>query len=233
MKLLPKVSKVGWVVGLAMAAGAVSAAGAQSEEHGRKWKPLPPTSHIVVTVLKGFNGKPLPNAAVIFHAVREGKNDGNLEVKTNPDGQAIIDVIEQGSQVTVQVIASGFATVAQELKVDAPTEALEIKLQRPRAQISEYMDNDGKPSDVKPGVQEPPHPVKPTTTLPPTTLTAPSGNGPKDPTQPTAVPGPLNAPPGAVTIPVQPGAPLPTVPTTTTDPATPPQNGSTQTGSPQ
>jgi len=167
MKQVLGMAKVGWVLGLVMAAGAVSAAGAQSEEHGRKWKPLPPTSHIVVTVVKGFNGKPLPNAAVIFHAVREGKNDGNLEVKTNPDGQAIIDVIEQGSHVTVQVIASGFATVAQEIDVDGPTKALEIKLQRPRAQVSEYVDNDGKPAEVKPGVQEPPHPVKPPPPPPP------------------------------------------------------------------
>jgi hypothetical protein len=33
---------------------------------------MPPTAHIVVTVEKGFNGKPLMNAAVVFHAVRNG-----------------------------------------------------------------------------------------------------------------------------------------------------------------
>ncbi len=170
--------KVGWVVGLLTVVGAVSVAGAQSEVHGRKWKPLPPTAHIVVTVVKGFNGKPLPNAAVVFHAVRDGKNDGNLEVKTNPDGQAIIDVIEQGSHVTVQVIASGFATVAQDIDVDGPTKALEIKLQRPRAQISEYVDNDGKPAQVKPGIQEPAHAVQPGQTA-----AAPTGT-PKDPATP-------------------------------------------------
>ncbi len=221
-------AKGGWALGLVAAMGLVSAAGAQSDEHGRKWKPLPPTAHIEITVVKGFNGKPLPNAAVIFHAVRDGKNDGNLEVKTNPEGKAIIDVIEQGSHVTVQVIASGFATIAQEIDVDAPTKELEIKLQRPKAQISEYVDNDGKAAEVKPGIQEPAHPLQPA----PAPAPAPAGT-PKDPTQPTAVPGPLNAPPGSVTIPVQPGAPLPVVPTTTTDPATPPQTGSAQTGSPQ
>jgi hypothetical protein len=222
--------KTGWALGLAMVGGAVSVAGAQTEVHGRNWKPLPPTAHIEVLVLKGFNGKPLPNAAVVFHAVRDGKNDGNLEVKTNPEGKAIIDVIEIGSHVTVQVIAPGFATSATEMEVDGPTKAMEVKLIRPREQISEYEDNDGKASVLKPGIQEPPHPVKQPATPP---LVAPSGVGPKDPTQPTAVPGPLNAPPGAVTIPVQPGAPLPVVPTQTTDPATPPQTGSVQTGTPQ
>jgi hypothetical protein len=170
MKMVLGVSKIGWVAGLGLALAMVPVAGAQSDEHGRKWKPLPPTAHIVVTVLKGFNGKPLPNAAVVFHAVRDGKEDGNLEVKTNPEGQAIIDVIEVGSQVTVQVIASGFATVAQQLDVDTPTKVLEIKLQRPVAQVSKYVDNDGKPADVKPGIQEPHHgvaPVAPTPSAPP------------------------------------------------------------------
>jgi hypothetical protein len=69
---------------------AVSADKAQSEQHGRKYKPMPPTAHMVVTVQKGFNGKPLVNAAVVFHAVRDGKEDGNLEVKTDEDGKATI-----------------------------------------------------------------------------------------------------------------------------------------------
>jgi hypothetical protein len=144
---------------------AVHGAVAQSEQHGRKYKPMPPTAHMVVTVQKGFNGKPLMNAAVIFHAVREGKEDGNLEVKTDEDGKATIDVIEIGSHVNVQVIANGFATYAQELDVDGPSKELLVKMQRPVAQISKYTDNDGKPADVKPGVQEPAHPLaaKPST----------------------------------------------------------------------
>ena len=136
-------------------------ASAQSQGHGRKWKPIPPTAHIVVTVVKGFNGKPMPNAAVIFHALRDGRDDGNLEVKTDPEGKATIDVIEIGSQLTVQVIADGFATTAQDMNVDGPSKTLEIKLVRPRAQVSTYTDNQGKPSSVKPGVQEPDHPLPP------------------------------------------------------------------------
>jgi hypothetical protein len=178
MKQALGLAKTKLALGVVMAAAMVSVAGAQSAVHGRNWKPLPPTAHVVVTVLKGFNGKPLPNAAVVFHAVRDGKNDGNLEVKTNPEGKAIIDVIEVGSHVTVQVIASGFATSATEMDVDGPDKELEVKLIRPREQISKYTDNDGKDSGLQPGVQEPPHPVKPTAPL--TT----------DPTAPTAVPAP-------------------------------------------
>jgi hypothetical protein len=154
---------------------AVTTARAQSEEHGRKFKPMPPTAHMVVTVEKGFNGKPLVNAAVVFHAVRDGKNDGNLEVKTDEDGKATIDVIEIGSHVTVQVIANGFATYAQEMDVDTASKELVIKMQRPVAQISKYTDNDGKAADVKPGVQEPAHPLPPpgAKTSPVTTGTPP------------------------------------------------------------
>ena len=152
---------MGRAVGLATALAMTVVAGAQRDEHGRKWKPLPATAHIVVSVTKGFNGKPLPNAAVVFHAVRDGKDDGNLEVKTDPEGKATIDVIEVGSHLTVQVIASGFATSAQELDVDGPTKTLEVKLIRPRAQVSQYEDNDGRDAQVKPGIQESPQSLKP------------------------------------------------------------------------
>lgn len=140
---------------------AATTASAQDAEHGRKYKPMPPTAHITVTVEKGFNSKPIMNAAVIFHATRDGRNDGNLEVKTDEDGKAVIDVIEIGSKVNVQVIANGFATSAQEIQVDSPSKDLLVKMLRPRAQISGYTDDEGKPSQVKPGVQEPPHPQTP------------------------------------------------------------------------
>ena len=161
MNLVLRSVQMGRAVGLATALAMTLVAGAQRDGHGRKWKPLPATAHIVVTVSKGFNGKPLPNAAVVFHAVRDGKDDGNLEVKTDPEGKATIDVIEVGSHLTVQVIASGFATSAQELDVDGPTKTLEVKLIRPRAQVSQYEDNDGRAAQVKPGIQESPQSSKP------------------------------------------------------------------------
>jgi len=143
-----------------VSAGALHAQGKQ-EVHGRKWKPLPPLAHIVVTVEKGYNGRPLSNAAVVFHATRDGENDGNLEVKTDQDGRATLDLIEVGTNVVVQVIAPGFATYAESLNVDSANKELLVKLQRPKAQVSLYEDNDGKASQRKPGVQEPPSSKKP------------------------------------------------------------------------
>src|SRR5271168_5118568 len=86
-------------------------------KHGRKYKAPPETSHIEVTVIKGFNKKPIMNAAVIFHPIKDGKDEGNLEVKTDPDGKAVIDVIPTGSRVRIQVIANGFATFADDYVV--------------------------------------------------------------------------------------------------------------------
>jgi cell division septation protein DedD len=119
---------------------------------------------------------------VVFHAVRNGQNDGNLEVKTDPDGKAAIDVIEIGSQVTVQVIANGFATYASDIAVDSPTKELLVKLQRPKAQVSDYEDNDSKPAPVTPSsiVQEHvvPKPASPPAAPPaPVTKVPPAPNG--------------------------------------------------------
>ena len=135
-----------------LAATAMPALNAQ--EHGRKWQPPPPTAPVVVNVLKGFNGKPFENAGVVFHAVRNGKDDGNLEVKTDPDGNARIDVLEVGSHVLVQVIATGYATAATEFDLPAEGKQLTVRLNRPQAQVSQFEDNDGKASQTKPGVQE-------------------------------------------------------------------------------
>ena len=127
---------------------------ASAQEHGRKWQPPPPTALVVVKVIKAFNGKPFENAGVVFHAVRNGKDDGNLEVKTDPDGNAKIDVLEVGSHVTVQVIATGYATAASEFDLTPDGKELTLKLERPKAQVSTYMDNDRKSSQTQPGVQE-------------------------------------------------------------------------------
>src|ERR1700761_7244020 len=127
---------------------------ASAQEHGRKWQPPPPTAPVTITVIKSFNGKPFENAGVIFHAIRNGKSDGNLEVKTDPDGNARIDLLEVGSHVLVQVIATGYATAATEFDLPADGKQITLKLKRPEAQVSVYEDNDGKASQTDPGVQE-------------------------------------------------------------------------------
>jgi hypothetical protein len=131
------------------------------EKHGRKYKAPPATSHIEVTVLKKYNGKPISNAAVIFDATMDGKDQGNLEVKTDPEGKAIIDVIPTGSTVRVQVIATGYATYAEEYQVTEPSRAITVSMIHPQEQLSSYQDNQGKSATRKPGVQEPVRPTKP------------------------------------------------------------------------
>ena len=144
-----------------------------SRRHARKYKAPPPTSHIEVYVTKKSTGKPVVNAAVIFRALREGKDDGNLEVKTDPDGKATIDVISSGSLVQVQVIANGLATYADSFQVDEPSREIHIALLKPQEQVSAYEDNSGKESERKAGVQEPKITPKPPA-APPSPSAAPS-----------------------------------------------------------
>jgi len=114
-------------------------------------------------VIKGFNKKPIDGAHVVFHPVLDGKDEGNLEIKTHPDGKATIDVIPTGSKVRIQVIADGFATFANDYQIDEPSRSITISMIRPRAQISTYVDNEGKPSQIPRGVQVPIRPTPPTT----------------------------------------------------------------------
>src|SRR5215471_8373902 len=113
-------------------------------KRGRKYKPPPETSKITVQVTKKFNGKPIMNAAVIFNPFKDGKDIGNLEVKTDPEGKATIDIIPTGSLVRVQVIANGFATFAEDYQVDESVRDIAIAMLRPQEQVSSYEDNNGK-----------------------------------------------------------------------------------------
>ena len=133
------------------------------EVHGRKYKAPPDTSRIEVTVIKGFNKKPIDGAHVIFHPTKDGVDEGNMEVKTHPDGKVSIDVIPTGSKVTIQVLADGFSTYAEDYQINEANREITIAMIKPRAQISTYQDNLGKPSEVQPGIQQPVRPKKTTT----------------------------------------------------------------------
>jgi hypothetical protein len=146
---------------------------------GRKYKAPPATSHIEVTVVKKFNGKPIMNAAVVFNSTLNGKDEGNLEVKTDPDGKAIIDVIPTGSTVRVQVIATGFATFAEEYLIADPSDQIDVGMLRPQEQISSYVNNEGKATNRKPGVQEPLRPITPTPAAPVAPVVSPPNTAPK------------------------------------------------------
>ena len=152
-------------------------------QRGRKYKPPPDTSHIVVQVLKKSNGKPIMNAAVVFNPTKDGKDIGSLEVKTDPDGKAVIDVIPTGSVVRVQIIANGFATYAEDYQIDTADKEILISMLRPQEQVSAYEDNTGKTSGRKAGVQEPIRPTTPAKPAATTTTPAPATPAPTAPQQ--------------------------------------------------
>jgi hypothetical protein len=117
-----------------------------TEYRGRKFKKLPPQARIEVSVVRDMDGKPLENSAVIFHLVGD---KGNMELKTNDEGKAVLDVLSQGCTVQLQIIAKGFQTYGGEYKIDKPDQSIEVRMKRPGELYSIYKkhpENDAKPA---------------------------------------------------------------------------------------
>jgi hypothetical protein len=129
------------VAGLGLSLCSLALRAQDNNQHGRKYKAPPPAAHIEVTVLKDFNGKPILNAHVIFHPTEGERDKGSLEVKTNEDGKATIDVIPIGDTVTLQVIADGYQTYGQSYKIDKQEMSMEVRMKRPGGQYSIYKNN--------------------------------------------------------------------------------------------
>lgn len=123
-----------------LAAGLLVLPGLNAQQgRGRKYKPPPPTCKISVTVVKATDGKPVEDAAVVFHPIdKNGKDQGNLELKTNEDGKAVINVIPVGDTVRVQVVATGYQTYGDAYELPDDTKEITIKLNRPGRQYSIY-----------------------------------------------------------------------------------------------
>ena len=131
------------VAGFALVLGSLPAAAQQDQpRRGRKYKAPPLTSRIQVTVLRDGNGKPIESAAVIFHPIEGDKDKGVMELKTNFDGKAVIDVIPIGDTVRLQIIAKGFQTYGEDFKVDKDNLSMEIRMKRPGEQYSIYKAKD-------------------------------------------------------------------------------------------
>ena len=132
-----------FLAGFGLAISSLASHG-QSDDgsRGRKFKAPPITGRIEVTVLKDVNGKPIENAAVIFHPMAGDKDKGNMELKTNEDGKTIIDVLPVGGTVRMQVIARGFQTFGDDYKVDKSDMSIEIRMKRPGEQYSIYKKHD-------------------------------------------------------------------------------------------
>src|ERR1700726_2674593 len=120
------------------------------QRNGRKYTPPPATATIKVTVLRSTNGKPIPNAAVVFHPMEGDKDKGALELKSNEDGNVTIDVIPIGDTVRLQVIADGWKTFGDDYKIDSDSKEIVVKMKRPGEQYSLYGDGHTAPNNTTP-----------------------------------------------------------------------------------
>jgi hypothetical protein len=110
-------------------------------------KPSGPSSAIKFVVLKDDNGKPVRNASVILHPVKQnGKQDkGGFQLKTDAEGKTETDGIPYGL-LRVQVIAPGFQTFGDDYTINQPEQMVTIRLKRPRDQYTIY----DKPGSTEP-----------------------------------------------------------------------------------
>lgn len=132
------------LLAVAILALATVAFAQHTDRRGRKYKAPPPTSRIEVLVVRDEDGKPVENAAVVFHLVGD---KGNMELKSNEDGKAMIDVLPTGSTVLLQIIAKGYQTYGEEQLIDDPVETIEVRLNRPGRQYSIYQTHVEKSGD--------------------------------------------------------------------------------------
>ena len=111
---------------------------AQEAGRGRKYKAPPPVAKISVTVLRASNGEPVKDAAVIFHTFHHGKDQGNMELKTDENGKTTIDVIPIGDLVQLQVFKAGFQTYGKDFSNDLAERSFVVKVKAPNGQYSIY-----------------------------------------------------------------------------------------------
>jgi hypothetical protein len=130
-------------------------------KRGRKYVPPPAMATIEVLVIRATSGKPIPNAAVIFHPMQDEKNVGNMELKTTEEGKAVIDVITIGDTLRLQVIANGFQTYGEDYKIDTASKQIVVKMKRPAEQYSIYKDHSKDGTQTPPADQAAPPPASP------------------------------------------------------------------------
>jgi hypothetical protein len=137
------------VTGLSLVFGSLSLGAQDKPRHVRKLTVPPPSARVEITVVKDSNGKPILNAAVIFHPIEGDRDRGGMELKTNEDGKAVIDVLPVGDTVRMQIFARGFQTYGIDYIVDKPEISMEIRMKRPGEQYSIYKKHDGTPEAGK------------------------------------------------------------------------------------
>ena len=91
-------------------------------------------------VLKESSGKPIKNASVVIHSLRQdGSQDNNegFQLKTDANGKAFIDDIPYG-KLRLQVLAHSLQTYGDDIEVKEPKQEIVIRLKPPADQVSIY-----------------------------------------------------------------------------------------------
>jgi hypothetical protein len=91
-------------------------------------------------VLRESSGKPIKNASVVIHSLREdGSQDNNegFQLKTDANGKAFIDDIPYG-KLRLQVLAHSLQTYGDDIEAKEPKQEIVIRLKPPADQISIY-----------------------------------------------------------------------------------------------
>lgn len=117
------------------------------------------SSDLRFLVIKDYNGKPVRNASVVLHPVKEGKQErGGFQLKTDNEGRTGFDGVPYGI-LRVQVLCPGFQTFGEDYEIKEPTTEITIKLKRPGGQYSIYDDKTqpakDQPSRDQQGDQKP------------------------------------------------------------------------------
>ena len=96
-------------------------------------------SMVKFVVIKDDNGKPVRNAAVVLHPVKQsGKQaKGGIELKTDAEGKTESDGMPYGT-LRVQVIAPGFQTFGEDYSINQPEQTVTVRLKRPQGQYTIY-----------------------------------------------------------------------------------------------
>lgn len=138
---------------------------AHQRGRGRKYKAPPPVAKISVIVVRASNGKPVRDAAVILHTFHHGKDQGNMELKTNEEGKTTIDVIPIGDVVQLQVFKTGFQTYGEDFTNNLADRSFLIKIKPPNGQYSIYqskpVDSNSRQSVTPQPTQSAARPVSP------------------------------------------------------------------------
>ena len=96
-------------------------------------------SNLKFTVVRADKGTPIRNASVVLHGVKKNgdQEKGGLQLKTNGDGEAVIDSIPYG-KLRIQVIAPKFRTYGDDVEINQPEQSFTLKLEKPVPQVTIY-----------------------------------------------------------------------------------------------